>query len=430
MQVSVENTSSLGRRLTVEIPASKVSAEKTSRMTDLSKSVRLDGFRKGKVPQAVIEKRFGKQVHQETIAKLLEESLKDALDQENLRPAGRPMFEEIKDEAGQDLQYIVSFDIFPEIDLGDCKEIALEKPVAEISQEDIDIGIKRLQEQFSDWQECTREAKLGDQVTIDFVGSIDDVPFENGSAQDVKLELGSGQFIPGFEDQLVGVKAGDSRDLQVTFPEDYNAKDLAGKEAVFKVDVKVVAEKQEAAVDEAFAKRIGIQDGDVEKIQDTIRENLTKFMGELVMKHMREAALEALLGQYPIEVPKSLVDQEVESIQEDLKRRQGPNALEEQSPEALEQEAEKRVRLGLLLNEVIRVNKLQTDEARVRSKINEMSAMFGNTQFIENMYYQSKELLQSVQHSVLTEQAAEWIVEHATITEKPSTFKDIAEKST
>ncbi len=267
MSVSVEKTSNLGRRLTIEVPAANIQKEEQNRLKDLSKNLRLEGFRKGKVPANYIQQKFGTQIHQEAVSNVLQQSLNDALKEQNLRPANRPNVEELDAKKDADLKYIVSFEVYPEVELQDFAQIELEKEVAAITDEDVQSGIKKLQDQFATWADVTdRPAQLGDKLVIDFVGLLNGEPFEHGSANDQPIELGSKAFIPGFEEGLVGVSVGADTTLQVTFPADYGAENLAGKAVEFKVKVKSMQGKQPAPVDEAFAARIGIAEKDVSMV--------------------------------------------------------------------------------------------------------------------------------------------------------------------
>jgi trigger factor len=436
MSVSVEKTSNLGRRLTIEVPAAIVQKEEKNSLKELANVVRVDGgFRPGPARDKYIKDKYKKQLRAETVNKVLESTLGAALKEQNLRPVNTPNVEDLKDEEGKNLTYTVSFDVYPEIVLKDFSAVELEKEVAEITEEDIDSGVEKLQNQFATWVDITdRAAKNGDKVTIDFVGMLNGEPFANGSSENHDLELGSNSFIPGFEEGLVGVKAGAETVIDLTFPVDYGAKDLAGKAVQFKVTVKNIQAKAPVPVDADFAGRIGIEDKDPAKVRTKIRENMLKYLEDIVNTKLRDQALEKLYAVNAFELPESLVEREKHSMQHEQHGHgkevscdvaHGKELSAEEEAE-LTAQAKKRVTVGLLLNEIISQNKLEPEEARVLAKIRSMSLMYGgHAELIQKMYYESKELRQNIQNMVLTDQAADLIVKNATIKEKKSTFYGI-----
>ncbi len=439
MSVSVEKTSNLGRKLTIAVPAAAIQKEEDNRIKDLSKNLRIEGFRKGKVPANYIQKKYGEQIHQEAITNMVQQSLSDALKEQNLRPANRPSVEDLNDKKGEDLQYTVTFEIYPEVELQDFANIELEKEVAEISDEDVQSGIEKLQDQFADWEEVTdRVAANGDKLVIDFVGLLDGEPFEHGSANDQELELGSGTFIPGFEEGLVGAAIDSEVEVNVTFPEDYKAENLAGKPVVFKVTVKKIKQKSPMAVTEEFAERIGIEDKDVAKVPVKVRENMEKYISELTEQRMREQVLDKLYAAYPLDIPSDLLKEETHKL---IHERKGDHNHQEHGDHnhddipaeemaKLEADAKKRITIGLVLNEIIAKNNLQPDEGRVLAKIANMGLMYGaNAEMIQKLYKESKELRQNIENMVLTDQAADTVVAAATIKEKQSTFYGIVNPS-
>lgn len=442
MSVSVEKTSNLGRRLTIEVPAANIQKEEQNRLKDLAKSMRIDGFRQGKVSPDFIKKKYGEQIHQEAVTSVIQQTLGSALKEHNMRPVNRPSVEDLKDNKDENLTYTVTFEVYPEVILGDFKQIELEKAVAVISDEDIESGVKKLQEQFATWAEVTdRPAQMGDKLVIDFVGKLDGVPFEHGSANDQPIELGSNSFIPGFEEALVGAVIGADTTINVTFPAEYGAANLAGKPAQFDIKVKSIQGKELAPVDETFAERIGIADKDVNKIRPKVRENMVKYVEDLNNTRLREQALEKLYLTFPFEIPTSLLDEETHNL---IHEREGgrhnhnhDHSLDDHSHSdisseqmaELRAEAKKRISIGLILNEIIAKNNIKPEEGRVLTKLASMAMMYGgNTEFIRKMYAESKELRQSVENMVLTDQAADLVVANATIKEKEEKFYGIVDK--
>ncbi len=434
MSVSVEKTSNLGRRLTIEVPAAQVQVEENNRLKDLSKKMRVDGFRSGKVPANFIKQKYGKEIRSEAVSNLLETSLSSALKEHNLRPANRPSIEDVKDLQGQNLSYTVSFDVFPEIIL-DFAKIELEKEVADITETDIDSGVKKLQDQFATWAVVTdRPAKEGDKITIDFVGLLNGEPFANGSAENFDLELGSKRLIPGFEDGLIGVTVDSDRTLDLNFPADYGAEDLAGKAVQFNVNVKKIQHSIPAEINAEFAGRIGIADKDVTKVRDKIKDNMLKYLEDISKTKLRDQAVEKIYETIKFEVPASLVDQEKHSIIHEKLNKEANDHDHTLTPAQeieFSAEAQKRVAVGLLLNEIIVKHDLKPEEDRILAKIKSMSLMYGgNAEFIRKMYSESKEMRQNLVNMVLTDQAADLIVNNATIKEKKLTFYGIVDAKT
>jgi len=437
MSVSVEKTSNFGRQLTIEVPASLVQAEEKKIVAKLAQTADTKGgFMRGSPKfKEHLKKKYKQQIRSEAINNQLQDSLDEALKKQNLRPANTPNIEDVKCDEGQDLKYTVSFEVFPEIQLADFAQIELEKEVAEITEAEIDNGVQKLQEQFATFADAADQpAKMGDVLTIDFVGLLNGEPFENGSSENFDIELGSKRLIPGFEEGLVGLSAGADKTLDISFPTDYGAADLAGKAVQFNINVKKVQSRVPAEVNEDFAKRIGIEDKDVNKIRPKIFENMIKFMDDTVAAKLREQALEKLYAVHNIELPQSLIDNEKHNMQHE-KHGHGRDVecsvahgevLSAEEDAKLSADAKKRVTLGLLLNEVIAKNKIQPDEARVMAKLRSMALMYGgHAEFIQKMFYESKEFRQNVLNMVLTDQAADLIVSGATIKEKQSTFNEI-----
>lgn len=440
MSVSVEKTSNLGRRLTIEVPAANVQLEEQNQIKDLAKNIRVDGFRQGKVPTSYITDKFGARIRQDAVNNVLQKSLGEALQAQNMRPATRPNVEDLTDKPGEALKYTVVFEVFPEVVLGDFSAVQLEKEVADITAEDVESGVRKLQEQFSTWADVSdRPAQLGDKLVIDFVGLLDGEPFEHGSANDQPIELGSNTFIPGFEDALVGVNANAETTISITFPADYGAAHLAGKPAQFNIKVKSIQAKVPATVDAAFAARMGIEDQDVNKVRVRVRENMVKYLEDLSKTRLREQAIEGLYLTYPLEIPKSLLDEETHNLlhENEGKGHKHDHSLEEhnhgdipaEQMAELRAEAQKRVSLGLIMNEIVAKYNLKPEEERVMTKIASMSLMYGgNADLIRKMYSDSKELRQNIQNMVLTDQAADLVVANATIKEVPSTFYGIVDR--
>lgn len=421
MQVSVESTSGLGRRMTVEIPADQIDSEVQNKLQQLAQTVRMDGFRPGKVPLSVVKKRYGSRVRAETAGELIASTYQQALQQENLKPAGDPDIEQTKNEPGQELQYVATFEVFPEIEPPALDDITIERVTAEISAQDIDDMLEKLRKQRVTWNQVDRPAAEGDRLEIDFVGTIDGEVFSGGSAKNVPLELGSNSMIPGFEEQLGGVSAGESKTIEVTFPEDYASKEVAGKAASFAIDVKSVAEAGLPELDDEFARAFGVGDGGLDKLREEITRNMERELNAVIKSQVKQQVFDALLEKANLDVPTSLIDNEVDALIK--KAEAGADAGGDRSQ--FEDEARRRVSLGLLIAEIIQRNQLQVDPERVRSTIEDLAQSYEKPEEVVQWYYGNQEMLAGIQTMIMEETVVEWVAGQAKIEEKSSTFKDL-----
>lgn len=429
MQVSIESTSSLGRRLTVTVPAVLVKSAIEERTKEVARTARLDGFRPGKVPLQHIQKKFGAQIRQEAISKIIESSLPEAMQQQSLEPAGRPYVEKVLNlqEEGKDLEYVVSFEVFPEFTLPEFSKIEIEKYKVDVTEADVIKAVEKLQTQFATWTPVGRAADEGDRLTVDYTSTLNGKPYENSSGKDVLIELGSNLFIEGFEGGLLGLKTGESQELDLHFPAEWRMEKLAGKPVHFSIQVKEVAEKKLASLEE-IAKRIGIQEMDLPAIQQKVRENLEKQLDHLIEEDTKKKALDGLLTLCPIPLPKALVEGEMAAIHEDLHRRAGDKAHGTCNHQGLDEEAKRRVALSLILRSLVKSQNLTPDKEKVKAKINEIAKSFGNAEFIENMYYESEELLANVQNTVLVDQAIDLILAKANIVPKTISVDELQKR--
>jgi trigger factor len=428
MQVSVESSEGLERKLTVELPAEKVTEAVEKRLKDIARTVRLDGFRPGKVPMSVVRKRFSGEVRAEVFGDLVQSSYFEALTQEKLNPAGEPKIEPIEQELEKGMAYTAVFEVMPEFTLNSLNDIIITRTVAEVTDADLESMIEKLRKQRTTWTEADKEAQSGDQITINFKGYMEGEAFEGGSADAVPLELGSQGMIPGFEDGLAGVKSGETRTLELTFPEDYHAKDLAGKPATFEVEVTKVAEATLPEIDEEFAKALGVTEGGVEGFQQEIRNNMSRELKEKIRGLLKEQAMDALLEVNKIDVPQAMVQREAQTLLEQTKQNlaQGGQASNLNLPlEIFEDQAKKRVALGLVVAEVLRANDIQLDEALVREKVEQFAQSYEDPQEVIDYYYSNQEQLATIQNVVLEEQVVSWVLEQAKVEETDSNFDAI-----
>lgn len=421
MQVSVETTSGLGRRMTVQIPADQIDQQVESKLQQLAQTVRLDGFRPGKVPLSVVKKRYGRQVRQEAAGELIASSYEEALQQENLKPAGEPSIEQTKNEAGVELEYVATFEVFPEIKQPDLDNIAIERMSAEISDSDIGNMLEKLRKQRTTWTKADRASIQGDRLEIDFAGTIGGEAFSGGSAKNVPLELGSNTMIPGFEEQLVGVSADERKTIDVTFPDDYASKEVAGKTAQFEIHVHAVAEAQLPDLNDEFARAFGVGDGGLDKLREEITNNMQRELDAAIKTSVKKQVFEALLEKADLEVPSALIDSEIDALIK--KDEAGADAVGDRT--RYEEEAHRRVSLGLLIADIIQRNQLQVDPEKVRETIENLAQSYEKPDEVVQWYYSNQEMLAGIQTLIMEDTVVEWVAGQAKVTDKTTTFDEI-----
>ncbi|MBC3766445.1 trigger factor [Neptunicella marina] len=431
MQVSVETTQGLERRLTITVEAENIDSAVKSRLQQLAKTQRINGFRPGKVPVKVIQKRYGQAVRQEISGEVMQRNFYQAIMQEKLTPAGAPTFELKKDVEGEGIEFVASFEVYPEVKLSGLDTIKVEKPVVKINADDVKGMLETLRKQHATWSEVKRAAKAEDQVTIDFVGSIDGEEFEGGKAEDFTLEMGKGRMIPGFEEGIVGAKAGSEVSVDVTFPEDYHAENLKGKAATFAITVKKVEALNLPKLDDEFAKLFGIEEGGVKELKTEVRKNMDRELTQNLKNRIKEQVLTGLLEANEVELPKALVEQEVDVLRQQAIQRFGGQTggkTPELPAELFKENAERRVSIGLLLGEVIKQNELKVDSDRVDQMIESAASAYEDPQEVISYYKSNQELMQQMQNVALEDQAIDLILESAQVTEVETPFDDIMNK--
>jgi trigger factor len=434
MQVSVDTPKGLKRRLTITVPAESVDSAVKSRLQQLAKTQRINGFRPGKVPVTVIQKRYGQAVRQEIAGEVMQRNFYEAIIQEKITPAGMPAFEMKTDVDGQDLEFVAAFEVYPEVVVKNAEKIKVEKPVVEISDKDLSDMMDTLRKQHASWKEVKRKAKKDDRVTVDFVGTIDGEEFEGGKSEDFSLEMGKDRMIPGFEKPIVGNKTGDEVIADVTFPEDYHADKLKGKAAQFTINIKKVEQLDLPKVDEEFAKLFGIEDGNIESLNTEVRSNMQRELDQTLKATVKEQVIVGLLENNPIDLPKALVEQEINALREQAKQRfsqqQGANMdnMPELPADLFEENARKRASIGLLLNEVIKTNELKVDQAKVDGLIATAASAYEDPSEVIEYYKANDELMQQMNNVALEEQAVELLLENAKVTEVKTAFDEIMNK--
>jgi trigger factor len=425
MQVSVESVSNLERRMTVEVPAERIDDEVESRLRSMKGRVQIKGFRPGKVPLKVVKQHYGKGVYQEVLGEVLQASFQEAVKQEELEPAGMPNIESVESNPGEQLVYKATFEVYPEVELIDMAEIQVSEPQADITDSDVDQMIEKLRSQRQTWEAADRAAEKGDQVVIDFEGFIGDEAFEGGKANDMPVVIGEGRMIPGFEDQLEGVVKDEEKNLEVTFPEDYQSDVLAAKEARFEVKVKAVNASKLPEVNEDFAKAFGVADGSIQKLREDVTENMQREMEQAVKVRVKGQIMEALAKQHALEIPKVLIDGEIRHMREQAMSSTGQTESSDFPDEMFTEDAEKRVALGLIVGRIIRDNKLVLEQDRVEKALDEIAASYEDSEQVKQYYRSNNEQMSSVEAMVLEEQVVDWIKSKAKVSVEKSSFDQL-----
>ena len=422
MQVSVEAGEGLERTLKIQIPTETVEMQVESRLKSMLPRVKIDGFRPGKVPLKVVKQHYGNQVFQEVAGELIQNSFRDALTQENLNPAGDPSISTDGIKQGEPLEFTATFEVYPEVELSPVSAIKLEKINSAVTEADVDKMIETLRKQRTGWSEVERAAADDDRITIDFKGMVDGEAFDGGSAEAVPVVIGSGAMIPGFEEHLKGLKAGDENTFKVDFPDDYKAEQLAGKEAEFAVTVKTVEQPSLPEIDAEFAKAFGVEDGGVDRLREDIRGNMERELENRVRSEIKNAVMEQLIEQNPIDVPAAIVQQEAETLQKQTAA-QMPGS--EQPLDTYNVEATRRVKLGLILAEVVKTAAIQPDAGKVRERVETMSKDYEDPDEFVRYYQSNPQLLRGIETLVMEDMVVDWIIDQAEVSETERSFDDL-----
>ena len=422
MQVSVEAGEGLERKVTVQVPAETVELEVNNRLNSLKNTVRIDGFRPGKVPLKVIKQKYSGTILQEVAGELMQSTFREALTQENLNPAGDPQIQAEDLILGQVMEYTATFEVYPKVELTPVADLAVEKIDAIVEDADVDNMIDVLRKQKMDWAEVDRVSANEDRITIDFVGSVDGEKFDGGTANDMPMVLGAGQMIPGFEEKLSGLKASEEATFKVSFPDDYAAKDLAGKEAEFAVTIKKVEEPKLPEINEDFAKAFGVESGDVEQLKSEIKANMERELGRRLRTLSKEKVMDALISANPVDVPSAIVAQEAETLKKQTEV-QAPGS--DRTLDSFMDDAKRRVKLGMVLAEVAKISALNINADMVKSRIEEMAKDYDDADEFIRYYMSNQELLRGVETLVMEDAVVDWVAEQATVTAINSSFDEV-----
>ncbi|ARU88305.1 trigger factor [Pseudomonas sp. M30-35] len=425
MQVSVENTSVLERRMTVGVPVERIETEVNKRLQQTARRAKVPGFRPGKVPMSVIRQRYEDSARQEALGDLIQATFYEAVVEQKLNPAGQPAVEPKSFEKGKDLEYVATFEVFPEFEVTGLDTVAVERLEADVVDTDVDNMLDILRKQNTSFEAVERAAETGDQLTIDFVGKIDGVEFAGGSAKATQLVLGSGRMIPGFEDALVGAKAGEEKVINPTFPEDYQNLDLAGKTAEFTVNVTAVAAPKLPELDDDFFALFGIKEGGIDGFRAEVRKNMERELRQAIKSKVKSQVMDGLLAANPIEVPKALLSSEVDRLRVQAVQQFGGNIKPDQLPaELFEEQAKRRVVLGLIVAEVVKQFDLKPDDARVKELITEMASAYQEPEQVISWYYKNDQQMNEVRSVVLEEQVVDTVLQKANVTDKKVSYEE------
>ena len=431
MQVSVEATTSIERRLTVTVPAEQVDSAVDKKVNETAKTIRIDGFRPGKVPTKVVKKRYGASIRQDVLGDVIQSSYFEALQQEKLKPAGMPNIEPKQDTGEGEFIYTAVVEVYPEIVLVDASGVTVERMISSIEDTDVDTMIDLLLSQQTQWTEVLRAAADTDQINIDFEGYLDGEAFDGGAAQGHDLVLGSNSMIPGFEDGILGMETGQDKDITVTFPEDYNAAELAGKDAVFTIKVNTVSEATKPELNEEFFARFNPKEEGEAGFRVEIRSNMSREMNQALKAKLKNNLLNAYLALNTFDVPKALVSEELGRLkQQALQQFGGGNENLDASilpDEMFQDQADKRVKIGLLAAEIIQQNDFKADEDKVQSLVQEMAQGYQDPQEFIDYYMNNAEQRGQLDGVILEDQVVEHLLVAASVTDVVVDYKTAVE---
>lgn len=428
MQVSVETTEGLERKLTIAIPGDRVDTAVNARLQEAAQTIRLNGFRQGKVPLKVVKNKFGKGVRQEVVGELMNQTYFEAIAQESLKPAGQPRIEPTSMDEGKDVEFVAVFEVYPEIELPDFAAIKAERLVAEVSDDDIDEMIETLRKQRQTWVPVERAAADGDMVNIDYVGKKEGEEFQGGKAAGQNLVLGSERMIPGFEDGVIGKSAGEDFTLQLKFPDDYHSEELAGAEVEFELTLNTVSEQSLPEVNEDFFKSFGVEEGGMEAFREEVSNNMQREMKTASRNKLKTTLMDALISDLEVAIPAALMSNEIHQLKHQTVQQMGggqgfdPHSVPD---DLFREQAKRRVTLGLILGEVISQQSIQADADKVRDAVEEIAATYESPEEVVKWYYSNEEQLQGIESSVIEDQVFDYIIEQAQVSDKEVSYQDV-----
>lgn len=428
MQVSVESGEGLERRMRVSLAAERFGQEVEKRIKEIARTARMPGFRPGKVPLSMLRRRYATQAQGEVFGELVESSFSEAVKQEGLKPAGRPQIEPDIDLQNNTYGYTATFEVLPLVQLAPLTDIEVKRPRAEVTEADLDAMLERLRHQRRTWNAVERPAQQGDQVRVSYKGFLEGESFQGGDGSHVPLEIGSGRMIEGFEEGLIGATAGEERTLELRFPDDYRVTSLAGKSVSFQVVVESVAEPVLPSVDEVFARGFGIEDGDLERLRRDVRQNMERELSQRIKTLVKNQVMDALIDANPLEAPKVLVQEEIGNLKQQARAELKVKGNFELPDNLFEDQARRRVVLGLIVGEIIKQHGLSVNPKRLRETVEDMASSYEDPQEVIDYYMSNRAQRASVESLVLEDQVVDWVLEQARVEEEPSTFQQLTAK--
>ena len=431
MQVTVETTAGLERKMRVVVPSERVEVLVTEKIKQTAKQAKINGFRPGKVPLREVKRRFGAGIRQEVSSEMIQSTYGEALQKEDINPAGTPKIEEVNIEEGKDLEYTAVFEVFPEIEVSGLESIEVERLSSSIEEADLEKMIDTLREQRLVYAETDRAAAEKDQVNLDFEGFLEDEPFEGGKAEGTDLVLGSGSMIPGFEDGLTGLKADEEKDLKLTFPENYQAENLAGQEVLFKIKVNKVSEPELPELNDEFFEQFDVKEGGAEAFRKEVTNNMKRELDSAIKAKVKDQVMDGLSDNNEVDLPQSLIDQEVNRMRQEAVQQFGGGAQFDPSmlpAEMFSEQAQKRVKIGLIVSAIVDKNSLEADAEKVRETIEEMASTYQEPEEVINYYYSNEQQLSQIQNMVLEGQIVDFVLESAKVTDKIVSYDEAVKR--
>jgi len=430
LKINVNDKAGLKKEIRISVPFSAIEEKRTSRFAQIAKTAKLPGFRPGKVPDKVIQQQYGGKAIQEVLSDLLDSTYIESIREKNLKPAGPPEIKIDEYIEGKDFTYTATIEVYPEFELRGLDNIRVEKPKVEITQKDINSMIENLQKQRGTWNLVERPSKKEDQLLVDFEGKIDGEVFEGGVAKDFVMTLGNGQMLPEFDEALLNVKANEDKEIQLTFPDNYHKEELANKKAVFSVSVKEVKALEVAEIDKTFVRSFGVESGDAKDLMDEVKTSMKKELGAKIDDQIKQNLMAYLREKNSIEIPAVMVHQEAHALQKDWMSQAGIEKAEE-APELenFENIAKERVQLGLLVNELVRVQEIKVDPDRVKTKLEEITNRYPNPEEIRKMYEQTPQLMDQIKSAVIEDLVVDWLIERTEFQNKEVKFNKLMNRS-
>lgn len=427
MQVSIESSTGLERQLKIGVPADKIEQEVTARLEKATKTVSIKGFRKGKVPLRVVKQHYGKGVRQEVVGEVVNSSFYEAIQQEDLSPVGQPRIDDLKDSEGQDLEYTAIFEVYPEVKLADISKVKISRPSADVNDADVETMIEVLRNQQATFEASDKPSEDGDQLNIDFVGTHKKEEFAGGSAEGQDLVLGSNSMIPGFEDGLVGMSAGEETVLKLKFPKDYHAEELKGKAVQFAVKVNAVSSKQMPELNDEFFKIYGVEEGGEAKFREDVQGNMERELRNAIRTKVKNRVMNQLFDLNKVELPEALVSNEITQLKQQMVQQFGGGQQIDLSmlpDDMFKEKAERRAALGVIVSELVKVEEMTPDEEQVRARVDEIASTYEQPREVVDYYYSKPELLSSVEAVVLEDQVTELVLSKAKVKEEAVSYEE------